>query len=71
MIRYLILLLLIVLPQVSACGWFTYEDIPETRAYYDIEDNLAGIQDSVLLMSRFPTPHELKKNVYIPMIYNG
>jgi len=60
---------ILLLNSVSACGWFTYEDIPDTRAYYNILDDLEGVQDSTLLISRYPTPQETKKNVYIPMNY--
>lgn len=56
---------------VSGCGWFTYEDAPETRAYYNGSDILVGIEDSTLQISRFPNPQEIKMNVFIPMNYNG
>jgi len=63
--------LIIILPSVSSCGWFTYEDIPETRSYYNIFDELDGVEDGTLLMSRQPTIKEEEMNVYIPMNYNG
>lgn len=61
----------LLMSNVSACGWVTYEDIEGTRFYYDATDTLRGVQDSILLMSRLPHPQEIKKNVFIPMIYNG
>lgn len=51
---------------VSSCGWFTYDDIPETKVYYDAFDNIVGIHDSTLLMSRLPTNQEINKNIFIP-----
>lgn len=56
---------------VYACGWFTYEDIEDTRTYYNAYDELEGIEDGMLLISRSPSPSESKVNVYIPMNYNG
>ena len=67
----MLVFLLIMSPTISACGWFTYEDIPGTRSYYNIFDDLKGVEDSVLLVSRHPTIQEVEKNVYIPMIYQG
>ncbi len=55
---------------VYACGWFSYEDIEGTRSYYNIYDDLTGIEDSMLLISRYPFSVETKKNVYIPMEEN-
>lgn len=65
-LTFLILGVFLILP-ISACGWFTYEDFPETRTYYNYQDILVGIEDSVLSMSRFPNQQEIKMNVYIPM----
>lgn len=70
--KYICLTLLLVLaPTVSACGWFTYEDIEDTRSYYNPFDKLEGIEDSILVISRYPTPYETKVNIYSPMSYNG
>ncbi len=55
---------------VSSCGWFTYEDIEGTRSYYNVYDDLSGVEDSMLLVSRYPFTLETKKNVYIPMEEN-
>lgn len=64
---YIVLLFsLLSVSTVSACGWFTYEDIEDTRAYYNIFDDLEGVEDSTLLMSRYPQSLEIKKNVFIP-----
>lgn len=74
MMKYVFMLSLVALllmGNVSGCGWVTYEDIEGTRFYYDATDTLQGVHDSVLLMSRLPHAQEIKKNVYIPMIYNG
>ena len=62
--------LLLLLSSVSACGWFTYEDIKGTRAWYSGYDKLSFIEDSVLQQTRFPTYQEKQMNVYIPMNYN-
>lgn len=66
------LLLVVTSSVVSGCGWFLYEDFisednPNTRAYYNIFDDLSGVEDSILLISRLPNNLENKKNVYIPM----
>lgn len=66
----IVLLVLVLSVSVSACGWFTYEDIENTRSYYNVYDDLSGVEDSMLLMSRYPFTQETKKNVYIPMEEN-
>ncbi len=55
---------------VGACGWFTYEDIEDTRSYYNAYDELTGVEDGLLLVSRYPMSIETKKNVYMPMEEN-
>lgn len=59
------------IPNATACGWFTYEDIEDTRAYYNAYDVLDGVEDSLLLVSRYPYSLETKMNVYIPMNHYG
>lgn len=56
-------------PSVSACGWFSYEDIDGTRAYYNAFDKLEGVEDSLTKISRYPNAYETKLNVYSPMSY--
>lgn len=62
---------IILTANVSACGWFSYDDIKGTRAYYNAFDRLEYIEDSVLQMTRVPTPIEKQMNVYIPMNMGG
>ena len=64
-----IFLILISSFSISACGWASFDDIKETKFYYDGYDKLKGIEDSILLMSRFPSEQEIESNVYIPMSY--
>jgi len=61
----------VMISTATACGWFTYEDIKDTRAYYNAYDVLDGVEDSTLLVSRYPFELETKMNVYIPMSPNG
>lgn len=67
---YITILLLSIIPFSSSCGWFTYEDISDTRVYYNAYDEISVIEDSTLLMSRFPSNLEREKNVFIPMSYD-
>lgn len=65
--RLFVILGLLLVGSVGACGWFTYEDIEGTRSYYNAYDDLSGVEDSLLLVSRYPSRLETEKNVYIPM----
>lgn len=51
-------------------GWIIYEDIRATKIYYD-RGIIKSINDSVLKMTRFPTPYEKQMNIYVPMNYGG
>lgn len=66
-----VFLLVLTLSSVSACGWFSYEDIEGTRAYYNAFDKLEGVEDSLLQISRLPSIYEEEVNVYVPMSSNG
>lgn len=70
----LILGLVFLLSFTSACGWFIYEDFIDddipTRAYYNIFDEIEGVEDGVLMISREPTLEEREKNVYVPSSFH-